>query len=171
MVARAAKAGMGVSMNLLLPVLCGLALVLPAAAIPNSIFGPIAQAESPLNGRDLTDTLVGDDLWAGSQALPGRWQDEASVPGTRSSHLVARPKVFGREAALVRVLKRGEDLEEIQVTFADAGSYFGYFDDKLPDGLFGAAPVPPSPLSTVMKSGADSMPRRLISTNSSSSQP
>ncbi len=35
----------------------------------------------------------------------------------------------------------------------------------------GAAPVPPSAPSTVMKSGADSTPRRLISTHSSSSQP
>lgn len=126
---------MSIPMRILFPILLAASLVLPAGAIPNSIFGPVAQAESPLNGQDLTDVFLGEDLWAGVSAAPGRWQDEASVPGTRSSFLLARPDLFGLETTLVRRLTRGDSLEEVQVTFADAGSFFGYFDEKLPEGL------------------------------------
>ena len=122
-------------MKALFPALWMVALILPAGAIPNSIFGPLGQVESPLNDQDLTDTLLGNDLWVGALAAPGNWQDEASVAGTQSAYLLARPKVFGEDAVLVRRLTRDGKLEELQITFADAGSFFGYFDKPLPKGL------------------------------------
>lgn len=100
-------------------------------AIPNAVFGGLANLDSPLNGQDLTEPLIAAAA-GGVGGLPGDWQDEASVPGTRSAYLLARPLVFGEEALLVRGLWRGEALEEIQITFSDAGSYFGYFDEKAP---------------------------------------
>lgn len=103
-------------------------------AIPNAVFGGLANLDSPLNGQDLTDPFIAAAAGKGAP-LPGNWQDEASVPGTRSAYLLARPLVFGQEALLVRGLWRGEELEEIQVTFNDAGSYFGYFDEEVPNHL------------------------------------
>ncbi|MDQ8189338.1 hypothetical protein [Roseibacillus persicicus] len=122
---------------LLLPVL----LFSPSLqAIPNSVFGGIANVESPFNGRDLTEPLIAAAA-GGVGELPGEWQDEASVPGTRSAYLLARPKVFGQEALLVRGLWRKEKLEEIQITFNDAGSYFGYFSEEAPENLSARAKV------------------------------
>lgn len=103
-------------------------------ALPNAVFGGLANLDSPLNGRDLTGPLVAAIAGPTGQ-LPGEWQDEASVPGTRSAYLLARPRVFGQEALFVRGLWRGEDLEEIQITFNDAGSYFGYSQEQPPANL------------------------------------
>ena len=104
------------------------------SAIPNSVFGGIVSAQSPLDGVDFTEPLIaalnGGDLL-------GDWQDEASVSGTRSAYLLARPKVFNQEALLVRGLWREEKLEEVQITFNDAGSYFGYFEEEVPAALKG----------------------------------
>ncbi len=112
-----------------------LVLVSPISALPNAIFGALAQNESPLDGRDLTETFMGAAVWNGSEPLPGDWEEEAGVATTRATYLMARPKVFGVDALFVRALHREEGLEELQITFADAGSFFGYLDRSKPSGM------------------------------------
>lgn len=112
------------------------AMSIPTAyAIPNQIGGFLAQAESPLNDSDLTDVLLAAGAWNGELALPGKWRDEAPVAAVRSSYLAARPKVFGLPALMVQAQHRGNKLNSLTITFADAGSYFGYLQDDLPKGL------------------------------------
>lgn len=112
-----------------------LATTLAVHAIPNSVFGGIVQADSPLNDTDLTDRLLAAALWEGGAELPGKWRDEAPIAAARGSYLLAQPKVFGLPALMVQATHRGDSLHSLAVTFADAGSYFGYFDEKLPEGL------------------------------------
>lgn len=107
----------------------------PAHAIPNSITDTLLGVDSPLNGQDLTQTLMASGLWDGSEALPGEWNDEGEVASTTISHLRARPKLFGQDVILLRSVRRAGKLESLEATFVDAGSYFGYFDEKLPDGI------------------------------------
>ena len=102
------------------------------SAIPNTVFGGIVNAQSPLDGLDLTGPLIAG-LRGGE--LPGEWKEESSVAGTRSAYLLARPLIWGQEALLVRGLWRDESLEELQITFNDAGSFFGYFSAKAPEHL------------------------------------
>jgi hypothetical protein len=108
---------------------------LPAAAIPNSVLGAINDEQSPLDGTDVTDDLLDPELWAGNAALPGKWRDEGTIGTATLSHLVARPKLFGRDVILLRAIHRDDRLESLEATFVDAGSYFGYFNEKLPEGL------------------------------------
>ncbi|MFT7171855.1 MAG: hypothetical protein ACI9NQ_000062 [Paracoccaceae bacterium] len=122
---------MKVALFLLFPV----ALLTPLGALPNAVLGALAQHESPLNGEDLTDAILASALWDGSEALPGEWEADAGVATASSGYLKARPKVFGLDALLVRALHRNDRLEEIQITFADAGSFFGYLDQRLPSGM------------------------------------
>lgn len=74
-------------------------------------------------------------VWGGERGLPGEWVADAGVADVKSAYLMARPKVFGLDALLVRALHRGESLEELQITFADAGSFFGYLDLSAPEGV------------------------------------
>lgn len=104
-------------------------------ALPNAVLGALAQHDSPLNGQDMTDTLLAAGAWDGSNPLPGEWEADAGVANASSAYLMARPKVFGVDALLVRAMHRDEKLEELQITFADAGSYFGYLDRRLPTGM------------------------------------
>ncbi len=116
--------------------LMGLALLSqPLQAIPNSVFTSVNDQESELNGSEISGPLLASSLWAEGGELPGEWQAEASVMGTRSTYLKARPQVFGLDALLVRALHRDDRLEEVQVTFSDAGSFFGYFNPQPPAGL------------------------------------
>jgi len=110
-------------------------LVVPLHALPNAVLGALAQHESPLNGEDLTDLLLAAGVWDGSQKLPGEWEADSGVANATAGYLMARPKVFGVDALLVRAMHRDETLEELQITFADAGSYFGYLDQSLPKGM------------------------------------
>ena len=100
-----------------------------AQALPNAVLGAIREEQSPLDGTDMTEALftrnAGNDA-----ALPGRWQAEGTLENARISHLLARPRIFGEEVQLVRAVHREQTLESLEFTFADAGSYFGYF--KLP---------------------------------------
>ena len=111
--------------------------LIPAAlmALPNSIIGPLAGVNSPLNGRDLTAELTAGDLWAGKGELPGTWQNECRIASAEISHLLARPKFLGEDVILMRATRRDGRLVALDVTFADAGSFFGYFDEKLPADL------------------------------------
>ena len=112
-----------------------LLLVVPLGALPNAVLGALAQHESPLNGEDLTDVLLAAGVWSGAENLPGQWVADAGVANAKAGYLMARPKVFGVDALLVRAMHREEKLEELQITFADAGSYFGYLDRRLPEGM------------------------------------
>lgn len=99
-------------------------------AIPNSVFGPVALADSPLNGKDLTGELMAAPVWNGQSPLPGNWQGEGKVASAEMSHLLARPKLFGCDVVFLRSAKREGRLVFLEATFADAGSYFGYYDEK-----------------------------------------
>lgn len=112
-----------------------LLITLPLQALPNAVFGALAQHDSPLNGEDLTDILLAAGLWDGDGKLPGEWEVDAGVANASSAYLMARPKVFGVDALLVRALKRDDQLEELQITFADAGSFFGFLDQSVPEGV------------------------------------
>ncbi|MEM1082781.1 MAG: hypothetical protein AAGI48_01555 [Verrucomicrobiota bacterium] len=103
--------------------------------IPNSIIGPIFQANSPLNGQDLDDQLLAAAFWDGEQDLPGDWNEEGAIGGSQLSHLLARPRLFGQEVLMLRATRRDDRLAQLEATFVDAGSYFGYFDEELPKGL------------------------------------
>lgn len=104
-------------------------------ALPNSVLGVLAARNSPLDGQDLTDVVLAAAVWDGSGELPGDWVADAGVANAKSAYLVARPKVFGVDALLVRAMHREEALEELQITFADAGSFFGYLDQRIPVGM------------------------------------
>ena len=118
----------------LFPILLAL---LPAKllAIPQSVGGPRFAANSPLNGQDLTHDLMAAALWSGDGALPGEWKEEGHVASVAISYLFARPKLLGREVVLLRATQRDGHLLTLDATFADAGSYFGFFDEKLPENL------------------------------------
>jgi hypothetical protein len=110
-------------------------LMAPLQALPNAVLGALAKHDSPLNGEDLTTVLLASGVWDGSKPLPGEWEADAGIANVSSAYLMARPKVFGVQALLVRALKRKGQLEELQITFADAGSFFGYLDRRIPDGM------------------------------------
>lgn len=114
----------------ILPVLLLVLLPMDSRAIPNSVFGPVAAADSPLNGKDLTGDLMAAPVWNGQSDLPGKWQPEGNVASAEMSHLLARPKLFGCDVVLLRAAKRDGKLQFLEATFADAGSYFGYYDEK-----------------------------------------
>ena len=114
----------------ILPALLLVLLPMDLRAIPNSVFGPVAAADSPLNGRDLTGELMAAPVWNGQVELPGKWQPEGNVASAEMSHLLARPKLFGCDVVLLRAAKREGRLQFLEATFADAGSYFGYYDEK-----------------------------------------
>lgn len=95
-------------------------------AIPNTITGNLNQVNSPLNGEDLTNQLLAEGVWDGSVSLPGEWRAESVVAEASTSYLLARPKVLGEDVVLLRAVHRGEVLDSLEVTFADAGSYFQY---------------------------------------------
>ena len=75
-------------------------------------------------------------VWQG-EPLPGEWREEGHVGPSRISHLMARPRLFGREVLLLRAVHREDRLAWLEATFVDAGSYFGYLGDDLPEGLSG----------------------------------
>ena len=106
-----------------------------AHGLPNSFFGVLGVSNSPLDGEDLTEEFLSEDAWDSGEALPGKWHPGVAMADSEESYLLARPKVFGVDAVAVKATHRGEELEELQVTFADAGSYFGYYNEKLPEGL------------------------------------
>lgn len=86
----------------------------PLAAIPNTIFEPLAAVHGPLNGVDLTEEMIAA-VGRGQIAAPrGEWKEEGAIGNAAMAHLLARSPA------------RGGKLESIEATLADAGSYFGY---------------------------------------------
>ena len=105
-------------------------------ALPNSILGVLGVSNSPLDNEDLTEEFLAGAGWSEDGGLPGRWIPGAATDYSEESYLMARPKIFGVETILVKANRRGEELEELQVTFADAGSFFGYYQqEKVPKNL------------------------------------
>lgn len=119
----------------MVPMVLWLALLPVAEAIPNAVFGGVAAARSELDGVDLTEQLLAAALWDGSGELPGNWRAEGRVESLETAHLLGRPKLFGRDVLLLRANRRDGSLESLEATFVDAGSFFGYFQERLPDGL------------------------------------
>ncbi|NNM30190.1 MAG: hypothetical protein HKO57_11765 [Akkermansiaceae bacterium] len=120
---------------LLRAVLPALLAASPAGAIPNVVGGFITANDSALNGEDLTAVVLADGPWTGDVPLPGEWRGEAPVAGVEYAYLLARPRIFGIPALLVQTGRRDGVLDSLAITFADAGSYFGYYQPELPDGL------------------------------------
>jgi len=110
-----------------------LGFALPLAAIPNSIGNQFLRSNSPLDGIDMTDELL--DAVRSKGRIRGEWRPEGRVGGAEISYLGARPEVLGHECLLLRSFERDGELERIEATFVDAGSFFGYFDQELPEGL------------------------------------
>ena len=107
-----------------------------AHALPNSILGVLGVSNSPLDDEDLTEEFLAGAGWSDDGGLPGRWVPGVATDYSEESYLMARPKIFGVETILVKATRRGEELEELQVTFADAGSFFGYYQqEKVPKNL------------------------------------
>ena len=107
-----------------------------AHALPNSILGVLGVSNSPLDGEDLTEEFLAGAGWSDDGGLPGRWVPGVATDYLEEGYLMARPKIFGVESILVKATHRGEELEELQVTFADAGSFFGYYQqEKVPKNL------------------------------------
>ena len=127
--------------KLLLPLALALAgLVQFAGAIPTTVGGggPLGQnrkAPSPLDGMDLTGTMLAAATWSGESKLPGEWIQEAVIGGSTVSRLYGMPKMFGSDVLQLRAWHRGNVLESLEATFVDAGSYFGFFNEQLPKGL------------------------------------
>lgn len=105
-------------------------LSLPVGAIPNQISSAVNQADSPLNDQEIAAQLLSGDLWSGKSKLPGKWQEENQIAGSKTTHLLARPKLFDLDVILLRATHRGDELESVTATFADAGSYFPYLVRK-----------------------------------------
>ena len=114
-------------------------LISSAWALPNSIFVALDRDESPLDGVDLTAQLLASAVWDGLEALPGDWSSDTGVAQTSASYLRARPKIFGVDSLFIRASHRNEKLEELQVTFVDAGSFFGYAGRRSSTGKEGEA--------------------------------
>jgi hypothetical protein len=112
-----------------------LALTIPVSALPNAVFGALVRNDSPLNGEDLTEVFLSEEHWNKNKALPGEWMNGVRVANVSKSYLLARPKVLGLETLLVQASRRDGRLEELELTFADAGSFFGYLNDPVPSGL------------------------------------
>lgn len=114
-------------------------LVQFAVAVPTTFggggFAQNHKAPSPLDGMDLTSTMLAAATWSGESNLPGEWIQEAVIGGTTVSQLYGKPKMFGRDVLLLRAWHRGNVLESLEATFVDAGSYFGFFNEQLPKGL------------------------------------
>lgn len=107
-----------------------------AHALPNSILGVLGVSNSPLDDEDLTEEFLAGAGWRDDGGLPGRWVPGVATDYSKERYLMARPKIFGVETILVKATRRGEELEELQVTFADAGSFFGYYQqEKVPKNL------------------------------------
>lgn len=104
-------------------------------AIPTQVLSQVRGEENELNDKEISNTLLARSLWDGSSTAPGNWQSESSVTGTSSSYLLASPKFMGLKTVLLRATHRHDYLEELQITFADAGSFFGYYQEKAPTGL------------------------------------
>ena len=105
------------------------------SAIPNQVLSAVLGEESPLDDIEISNVLLSEEIWNENGALPGRWRAESSVTGTKSSYLLASPKFLGLKVMLIRAAHRNDRLEELQLTFADAGSYFGYYQDRAPAEL------------------------------------
>lgn len=110
--------------------------VAPLQAIPNAVLGAVREEASPLDDQDLTEVLLAG-VWEKQESLPGKWREEGMVESASIRHMLARPRVFGQQVTLVRAIHREDRLEALEITFADAGSYFGYYqaDEEAMKGL------------------------------------
>ncbi|MEM6911925.1 MAG: C39 family peptidase [Verrucomicrobiota bacterium] len=106
----------------------GLSLLLVpwAWSLPDRVAGGFFLADSPLNDQEISQLLLSEAVWSGQEALPGTWVEEATIAGAQLEHLMAQPKVFGQKALFVQALERDEQLSRLTITYADAGTHFGY---------------------------------------------
>ena len=56
--------------------------------------------DSPLNGVNVADELLAAVGRGQIAALRGDWKDEGTIGNATLAHLLARPKIFGREVVL-----------------------------------------------------------------------
>ncbi|MGI9243937.1 MAG: C39 family peptidase, partial [Verrucomicrobiales bacterium] len=78
------------------------------------------------NGKDSTDEFIALANWDRNQ-LPGDWVDEGGLEEMTMHRMTAVPMVFGVVPMSVRSVSDADGrLESIEVTYLDAGAFFGY---------------------------------------------
>ena len=100
-----------------------------APAIPQSFFGggfigPIIPAH-PRFGKNLTGDFLRLANWQTGE-LPGPWESQTALPGQTVQHMTAMPVLFGAVPDSVVAYGESGMLQEISITYLDAGSFFGF---------------------------------------------
>ena len=103
----------------LIACLCDRAMAIPQT-FGNGLFGV------QFNGKDFTHDFIALANWDGNQ-LPGDWIEEGGLEDMTMHRMRSVPLVFGVVPMSVRsVSDEGGRLEAIEVTYLDAGAFFGY---------------------------------------------
>jgi hypothetical protein len=106
-----------------------LASTISAMAIPQSFIngvgnGPVIPA-TPRFNRDLTANFLDAKQWTQNQ-LDGPWQEVSMRAGREVAQMTANPTLFGSVPGSVRLFREAGKLDEIIITYLDAGKYFGF---------------------------------------------
>lgn len=100
-----------------------------AMAIPQSFIngvgnGPVIPA-TPRFNRDLTANFLDAKQWTQNQ-LDGPWQELSVRAGREVAQMTANPTLFGSVPGSVRMFREAGKLDEIIITYLDAGNFFGF---------------------------------------------
>ncbi len=116
------------SLVFLLATLCGLSAL---HAIPQSFrtfngnfFGPVIPA-TPRFGADLTQEFLTEANWV-DNTISGEWAPEPALEGQQIARMTANPVLFGAVPMSVRAYREEGALQELAITYLDAGAFFGF---------------------------------------------
>ncbi len=106
-----------------------LALAANVHAIPQdfigvNFFGPVIPAQ-PAFGANLTKDFLDKDNWDNNE-FPGPWQDAPALAGESVRTMKEMPVLFGAVPMSVHAYAREGRLEEISITYLEAGAFFGF---------------------------------------------
>ncbi len=93
-------------------------------SINGNFFGPVVPA-TPRFGADLTQEFLLSENWTKS-AMPGDWEAEPALEGQTINRMTAVPVLFGSVPTEVRAYRQDGELQELAITYLDAGSFFGF---------------------------------------------
>ena len=98
-------------------------------AIPQSFIGGVGNGPvipaTPRFNRDLTANFLDSKQWTQNQ-LDGPWQELSTRAGREVAQMTANPTLFGSVPGSVRLFREAGKLDEIIITYLDAGKYFGF---------------------------------------------
>ncbi len=102
---------------------------MPARAIPQSFiggngFGPVLAA-TPRFDRDLTKNFLDAKQWDLNQ-LDGPWVAISARAGRDAAQMTANPTLFGSVPDSVRLFREAGQINELLITYIDAGKFFGF---------------------------------------------